>query len=1026
MIRKVIQNRYEVTKMIGEGGISRVYLAFDSVDKKEVVLRTLKKENISNRIEDIIRFRNEASILSRLDHPNIVKIYETGEYEGENYIVMEYVPGKSLGKLLQNGNRFKENEIIEIILQICRALDYIHPMNIVHRDLKPGNIMVNPAEAGHYHITIIDFGMALVKEFSSIKEQEEIAGTFSYMLPEHFGVTRRSIDERSDLYSLGIILYQLFTGVLPFKGTSISSIIHQQIAMLPDPPSKYNTVIPEILESIILKLLEKEPDNRYLSAKGLMDDLEKYQKGMHNFPLGLNDKQIRLSFKTGLISREAELKNLMSLYGKALDNKGNVCLISGEAGKGKTRLVEELRSFVYSIGGLFIYGKCFSGKSKTPYGAIKDALNIYLKIYQDYPDEKKLKIKNELIEMTGNLSGIILQLSASFSVIFENSEELVRLEAEREKKRFLMVAAQFILNLSIVENGLVLLLDDLQWVDDGSMDLLSELSEEMGKYPLLIVGTYRNDEVNYEHRVSVYRKEVLESKRLFTEIYLETFNKTMNDSFVSSLLYAKEENIDEISGIIYQKSKGNPFFTIEILKQFVDEKVIYYKEKGWVIDQEILDKTKIAPTILDVVMKRISLLSDKESRVLSFAAVIGRKFDVEVLFRLLDYEASEIIGIVDRAIHLQLLEEDLQENGKILFAHDRIKEAFERKCGEEEKKALHMQIGMMLESLYPNEKDKIVFDLIYHYIEGKNYAKILEYGYPAGLKAKENFAYNEALKYFLQVKTLAEERIEKERKLWVNTNKNISEIYLIIGKNDEAIEINNRLLSFISTKLDIADVYKKTSEAFLKKGDWRNCEEYGRIGLSILGEKLPIRNAFVILRILKELLLHTLHTFFPVLFFRKKRNPEEDKYKLIVGFYKNLSWMYYLTDVLKAVSSALRALNLSESRVGYSAELGFFIAGYATICMAVPLFKQAIKFHNKALEYRKEMDDTWGYAQSLQWLSICYQWKGEFETSNRYFEESSAIFKKIGDLWELSVVYHCTVFNYITKVTLTKQWNLPI
>ncbi len=359
-------------------------------------------------------------------------------------------------------------------------------------------------------------------------------------------------------------------------------------------------------------------------------------------------------------------------------------------------------------------------------------------------------------------------------------------------------------------------------------------------------------------------------------------------------------------------------------------------------------------------MKRISLLSDKESRVLSFAAVIGRKFDVEVLFRLLDYEASEIIGIVDRAIHLQLLEEDLQENGKILFAHDRIKEAFERKCGEEEKKALHMQIGMMLESLYPNEKDKIVFDLIYHYIEGKNYAKILEYGYPAGLKAKENFAYNEALKYFLQVKTLAEERIEKERKLWVNTNKNISEIYLIIGKNDEAIEINNRLLSFISTKLDIADVYKKTSEAFLKKGDWRNCEEYGRIGLSILGEKLPIRNAFVILRILKELLLHTLHTFFPVLFFRKKRNPEEDKYKLIVGFYKNLSWMYYLTDVLKAVSSALRALNLSESRVGYSAELGFFIAGYATICMAVPLFKQAIKFHNKALEYRKEMDEALG------------------------------------------------------------------
>ncbi len=848
----MINNRYEIVRQIDEGGISKVYLARDIETKGEVVVRTLKKEIISSRIEDIIRFRNEAAILSRLDHPNIVKLYETAEFEGQNYIVMEYIPGESLYKIIKSGKKFLEREIIEMTIQICSSLDYIHPMSIIHRDLKPGNIMVHTDMKGELHIKTIDFGLAFLKEYSSIKGIEDIAGTFCYMPPEQFGVISGGVDERSDLYSLGIILYQLLTGVLPFEGETPGSIIHRQIAMIPETPSYYNKSISETLDKIVLKLLEKEPDRRYQSAKGLLFDLEKYKKGERNFHPGIHDKHIKLTFKTGLISREEEFSAIKELYDKARKGEGSVCFISGEAGKGKTRLAEELRSHVYTEGGVFIDGKCFAGKSKTPYGPFKDALNIYLKIYQGYQEEKKQDIKNKLNEMTGDLCGLILQLNPSFSVIFNKRPELVRLEIDREKKRFLMVVGQFFLNLSSVDNKMVIFLDDLQWADEGSMDLLTEISGELSKYPLFIIGTYRNDEISSDHKLISYKEKAAINQYPYHEIYLEEFSRVVVKKLVISLLYAKVENIEEISDVIHKKSKGNPFFAIEILKQFVSENILYYKENSWVIDAGKLRGVEIASTIVDIVMKRISLLSDEETKVLSYAAVIGRRFDAGILFRLLDYEAPEIIRIVDRAIKLQLLEEDIQEKGKILFAHDRIKEAFYKKCGEGERKLLHRRIGKTMEEMNRGDKEKVIFDLAYHYIEGEEEEKILEYAYPAGIKAKENYAYEEAIRCLSFINRITEGKGEEGKELWINTNRNIIEIYLVIGKNDEAIEISGKILPFIADKLNKAEICKQISTAYFKKGDWRNCEEYGRKGLSLLGEKLPVENVAIIFRIIND------------------------------------------------------------------------------------------------------------------------------------------------------------------------------
>lgn len=257
---KIVNNKYKIKEKIGESLMSIVWLAEDISKKENVAIKVLKRGLTSNRSEDIIRLRNETMAVAKLNEPGIAKIFEIGEIENMHYIVMEYMRGKSLSMMLKEGVRFFPDEVVEIVYKICVALKHIHNINIVHRDLKPGNIFVY-WEAGEPEIKLIDFGLAQVKEFN-MKDTEEIIDALSYMAPEQSGSIKRNVDERSDLYSLGIIFYQLLTGELPFNADNVNTLLYQQIAKIPERPAKYNTSIPEIIEKIVLKLLEKEPEKR--------------------------------------------------------------------------------------------------------------------------------------------------------------------------------------------------------------------------------------------------------------------------------------------------------------------------------------------------------------------------------------------------------------------------------------------------------------------------------------------------------------------------------------------------------------------------------------------------------------------------------------------------------------------------------------------------------------------------------------------------------------------------------------------
>ncbi|MBI5208137.1 MAG: protein kinase, partial [Candidatus Firestonebacteria bacterium] len=1037
-INAVINNRYLIMDKIGEGGIGIVYKAFDRKNNIEVAIKFLKQNTTSSYIEDFIRFRQEVEVVIKLDHKNIIKIYDTGEYkfvpqitlelyDGDSlsnlknknnfslddehqikisgkkesnsisYIVIELLKGDTLSNLLKNHHYFSTENIVKIINQIAQALSYVHNKDIIHRDLKPGNIMIIQ-KYDEYFVKILDFGLAHVMELGQIREEEEIVGTFGYMSPEATGIINKKIDERSDLYSLGVIFYQLLTGQQPFHGKEISKILHQQISVLPIRPREINSNISPVLEEIIIKLLSKDPDMRYQSDKGLIHDLEKYLKGERDFVPGEKDQKIKLSYQTRLIGRDAEFNKLKILYENAKDSKGSICFIAGKPGIGKSRLVEDIREYVYDFGGIFITGKCFDQENKIPYQPFRDVINGYIKIINkfvenDYKEEVK-RIKDEL----GNLGKIIIDFNMNMKSVLGKVKELVSLDPEREHQRFLRTISEFFCKLSREKNLCVLYLDDLQWADEGSLSLIKEIAEKIENKNLLILGTYRDNEVDENHDLYKLKIEMIDKNIPLKEINLSPLNYEYMNKMIALILGESDELINDLTRYVLDKSKGNPFFAINIIKELVEEKALVWKGH-WEEDWDKIKNIPIYSNMIDLILRQIENLPQDQNHFLCMCAVIGKEFEIKLLYNILDIGKEEIIKLIDISISMYLLER-CAEKGKILFVHDRIREAFYKKINNEDRRSMHLVIARSIEILNKNNLNTVIFELAHHYTQAGDEEKTLEYAFPAAEEAKNEYVINEAIKYYKLVINLLLRKNEKCSYEWIKASEGLAEVYLTAGIFDKAILILEEILPFKTTPIEKAKISRKKGVAYLKNGNWEQCELSLALGLNFLGIKIPIKKQEIFVILLKELFIHFIHNISSSFYSNDETIIIRPKDREIVLCFITLGWMYVLSNTTKFFCNVLMVLNFAETHLRKSDELGSALGGFGGLCMVLPSFDTALKYLHKSLDMRKEIGNTWGTGQSMQWLGFCYGWMGNFSKSQEYLIEAKNIFLALGDEWE--------------------------
>ena len=806
----IINSTYRVKHILSESVMSNVYVGETLKTGLKIAIKTIMRENALFSIDQIIQFQNEYNILSQLNHDNIVKIFETGSIHSDlipttYYIVMEYIEGQSLASLIKNRGEIPLEDSVNIIEQICQAIIHIHGSGITHRDLKPSNILIDKNNI----VKIIDFGFARMRDFSQFNSLDQVIGTFAYMAPASYDDNSSDYAESNDLYSIGIIFYQMLSGALPFIGDSIMAVIQQHLAATPTPLSTYKKNIPPMIEKIIFKLIDKDINCRYQTAQALLYDIACFKRGRKKFILGLTDKHTHLTYKSHLVGRSNELGALLSLFNKAKRGNGSFCVISGEAGIGKTRLVEEMIKKVNNNSCSFIYGKSRPIENKIPYGPLQESINMYIKSFTHYAESKKNNIVQQLKKELKNHTQILLKFNPNIREITGIPSSANRLTPSSENIIIKTVLSRFLLTLAAQENGMIMLLEDMQWMDNGSLELVGEIVKNISQYPLLLIGTYRSNDPGE----NPYLRKFVESSRDLSApvqiMHLAPLKEQETLTFIAGLLLDDSGGNIQIAKLIHDKSNGNPFFTIEVLKQFVEEKTLFYDNGRWNLDYSILCQMKPSKSIIDVILNRVSFLNNLDRNILSCASVLGNNFNMRILYKIgrqigfttgntVTYANEvDIDSCIRNALDLKLVEGNIQNKNILSFAHDRIREALSISISEKEKKRLHLHLAQILEDIHSDDEDYL-FEIANHYIESTDSMKILEYAFPAGLKSKEKYANDTALHYLSITTSILEDQnvlsIEHYKKMWLASKEAIGEIYLIIGKYDEAIMLFSEII----------------------------------------------------------------------------------------------------------------------------------------------------------------------------------------------------------------------------------------
>ncbi|MFH0924451.1 MAG: GAF domain-containing protein [bacterium] len=617
------------------------------------------------------------------------------------------------------------------------------------------------------------------------------------------------------------------------------------------------------------------------------------------------------------------------------------------------------------------------------------------------------KVKKRVREGVGELGDILYRLNPLLQEMLGEVSSIVALDSpEKENRRFLIVCARFFKSLGEKERPVILFIDDLHWADEGTLTILNELIRDITSYPLFILGTYRDNELGEGRRLSKIIGDAKKNRLPLAEIQMNNFTPSETNNFIGNLLLERTERTRELSNYIYKKSMGNPFFTIEILRQIVNEEGIRYKNDHWGTDQKNLESISIPATIIEVLLKRIDSLGKDTMNILSTAAVIGKRFKIEFLQTITQINMEELIQLVDEAMEMQLLERD-NLRGELFFIHDRIREAFYQKISEEEKSTLHLRLGQALEEMYKDSKeiDKIIFELANHYLEGRDEEKSLKYGILAGKTAKARYANQEAIDFYLKVKALLEKKQMTSTPEYLEVLEDLGDVYRLAGNFLEAIKVLDNCKDLIpkKDKFKMAELYYKIGLTFWVAGKLEDSIYVMERCLYSLGVKMPEGKFQVILKTSRELVVQTLHTLFPR-YFVKKEYSDDPLQTLIVKLLITLGHIYYFMDMKKCFYIYLRMLNLAE-KIGPSYEMAYIYNTGGPVWIKLPWFSRAIRDLANGLNLSKKINNKFLEGVSYAYGCCTFYANNEIKEAIDYGYKGIEILKSIGDYFGLSVAY---------------------
>ncbi|HEY9810635.1 MAG TPA: AAA family ATPase [Halomicronema sp.] len=729
---------YSIIEEIYTGSRTAVYRGLQINSQLSVVIKILYQAYPS--FNELLQFRNQYTITKNLNIPGIVRPLSLENYKNTYILVMEDCNSISLREYTKNQPLLLTN-VLEIALQVSEILHHLHASGVIHKDIKPANILIN---TNSLKVNLIDFSISslLPKETKEIQNPNVLEGTLAYLAPEQTGRMNRGIDYRADFYSLGVTLYELLTGELPFLSNDALEVVHSHIAKMPVPPHLINKNIPPFISEIIFKLMAKNAEDRYQSALGLKHDLEMclqqwQQTGkISPFELGKKDICQRFLILEKLYGRQQEVKTLLDAFERVSDknndnSKSEMMLVAGFAGIGKTAVINEVHKPITRQKGYFIKGKFDQFNRNIPLGAFVQAMGDLIGQLLSESETQLQTWKNQIVAALGNNAQVLIGVIPELEKIIGPQPPTVELSGTAAQNRFNLLLQKFLAVFTKKDHPLVIFLDDLQWADLASFQLIKLLMEE--KSYLLLLGAYRDNEVQPTHPLILTVEDLKKAGNTVHKITLNPLPLTDTNQLVADTLHCPVERARPLSELINRKTQGNPFFITQFLKLLYDEKLVKFNsEQGyWECDIPQINALALTDDVVEFMANKLQKLPKETQQILKLAACIGNYFDLETLAIVSKESPTDVAQNLWQALQEELIipqsevykfylldneinaNADKINNVEYRFLHDRIQQAAYSLIPDQEQQITHYNIGqLLLQKLSFESRIERIFELV--------------------------------------------------------------------------------------------------------------------------------------------------------------------------------------------------------------------------------------------------------------------------------------------------------------------------
>jgi len=875
---------YRLSEELYDGSRTLLYRGYREADSLSVVIKLLKNPYPS--FSELVQFRNQYTIGKNLNYSGIIQTYSLEPFKNGYMLVMEDFGGISLKDYFANNNHVPSlNEFLQIAIALCDILNILYRQRIIHKDIKPANILINIKTK---QVKLIDFSIAslLLKENQEIKSPNVLEGTLAYISPEQTGRMNRGVDYRSDFYSLGVSFYELLTGELPFISDDPMELVHFHIAKRPPSINTSQLTvncedIPEILGDIIQKLMAKNAEDRYQSALGLKHDLEtclyqlKETGKIAYFEIAQRDICDRFLIPEKLYGREIEVEQLLAAFEQVSQGDRALTLVAGFSGIGKTAIVNEVHKPIVQQRGYFIKGKFDQFNRNIPFSAFVQAFRHLLGQLLSESDAHLQAWKLQILEALGENGQVIIDVIPELERIIGVQPLAPELSGTAAQNRFNLLFQKFIQVFTQPEHPLVMFLDDLQWADSASLNLIQLLMAESGTGYLLMIGAYRDNEVFAAHPLMLILDAVGKTGTTVNTITLKplsqnSLNHLVADTLNSAFTAGASEAIalaQTLTELVYQKTQGNPFFATQFLKALHQDQLITFDTQAghWQCDIVRVREAALTDDVVEFMATQLQKLPETTQNVLKLAACIGNQFDLNTLAIVAEQSTVDMATALWTALQEGLIlsqseiykfyigeaVQNVQANTQIVhykFLHDRVQQAAYLLIPDEQKQSTHLKIGqLLLRNASAAEREEQIFAIVNQLNMGRALItqaaerdQLLQLNLMATQKAKTSTAYGAATQYLeICIELLPEDTWQSQTDLTRTIYELATEVAYLNTNYEQMEQLAALFISHTDSLIEKIRVYEIKMLGAKAQGQLRESIQIGLQLLKLLGVEFP-------------------------------------------------------------------------------------------------------------------------------------------------------------------------------------------